>query len=365
MKKISFLIVFFFTIFGFSQEKKSTLNNIQFDGFYGWAIEHDKKLGNAIDGNPFGVLIQFNYSNNKNTEFNKLYNFPNRGFSFIYEDFNSEVLGEALGVYRHYNYNLSPKSKNSLTLTSAFGLGYVTEKYHSINNPFNLSQGSNLVVSAYLKLNYFKTSLNNKLEFNAGLSLIHFSNISFKSPNLGINTVALNTGLNYKIETKEVHISENKTAIHPSKKINYNLVLRIGFNESKEINTGLYSFYNATFYGLKKLNNYSSITGGVEYLDSKFLKNYIEFSNNEEGTNYDKNQNKRIGLFIGHELSQNNFAFISQIGYYVYAPFTYVSNIYERFGFKYKFSEHLFSEISMKVNLFRAEALEIGLGYRF
>jgi hypothetical protein len=365
MKKTSFFIVLFCSILGFSQEKKSNLNNVQIDGFYGWAIEHDKKLENAIDGNPFGILVQFNYYNSKNTEFNKLYNNPNRGFSFIYEDFNSDVLGEALGIYRHYNYNLNSKVKNSLTLTTAFGLGYVTEKYHIINNPLNLAQGSNLVASAYLKLNYFKTTLKNKLKFNAGLSLIHFSNISFKSPNLGINSVAINAGFNYEIEPKKIEITKEKNTLRQAEKLNYNLVLRTGFNESKEINTGLYSFYNATFYGLKRINNYSSLTVGVEYLDSKFLKNYIEFSNNEEGTNFDIKKNKRIGVFIGHELSQNNFSFISQIGYYAYAPFTYVSNVYERFGFKYNFGKHIFSEITMKVNLFRAEALEFGLGYRF
>ena len=119
------------------------------------------------------------------------------------------------------------------------------------------------------------------------------------------------------------------------------------------------------YFGLKKLNNYSSITGGAEYLDSKFLQDYIEFSNLENGTDFDKNERQRIGVFVGHELSQNNFSFVSQIGYYIYSPFKYVSKVYERFGFKYKLSEHLFSEISMKVNLFRAEALEFGIGYRF
>ena len=68
---------------------------------------------------------------------------------------------------------------------------------------------------------------------------------------------------------------------------------------------------------------------------------------------------------IGHELTQNNFAFVSQIGYTFYAEYPYISRIYERFGFKYKLNEHLFTEITMKVNLFRAEALEFGIGYKF
>ena len=66
----------------------------------------DKKLKDAIDGNSFGVLLSYNAINTKNTTFNKLYNYPERGFSFLYQNFNSDVLGEVFGGYRHYNYNL-------------------------------------------------------------------------------------------------------------------------------------------------------------------------------------------------------------------------------------------------------------------
>ena len=115
----------------------------------------------------------------------------------------------------------------------------------------------------------------------------------------------------------------------------------------------------------KTINKFSDITFGTDYFKSEFLKNHIKNKNLEECKSYNENDYARIGIFVGHELIQNNFSFVSQIGYTVYYPFPYVSRVYERFGLKYKLGKQLFSEVTMKINLFRAEALEIGLGYKF
>jgi len=367
MKNYLFLLLLFLqSFFGFSQNTLQKFNNIQTDFFIGKPIEHDKKLKDAIQGNSYGFLISWNDLSSKDNLFNQLYNFPERGYSFLYQNFNSSILGEVYGGYRHFTYNLTPNKLYKLKLTSAFGLGYATKSYNAITNSLNFAHGSKLLVSAYLKLQYFKLLQKNRLHLNAGISLIHFSNISFKNPNLGLNTVALNVGVNYKLNP--VLISKNKKnhqLANINNAIQYNLVLRGGYNESLIIDSGLYPFYTLTFYGSKKINWYSTLTGGIDFFNSKFLKNYIQTKNEELNENFNENNYKRIGVFVGHELTQNNFAFISQLGYTIYYPYSYVSRIYERFGFKYNLSSHWFSEVTMKVNLFRAEALELGIGYKF
>ena len=363
------LVLTFFLLFSFvvnSQTETIKHNNIQTDIFYGWPIEHDKLLKDAIDGNSYGILLSFNTISAKNTLFNKLYNYPERGFSFLYQNFNSDVLGEVFGGYRHYNYNLKNTSTSSLKLISGFGLGYATKSYNAITNPNNHAIGSKLLASAYLKLQFFQLLKKERLSVNTGISLIHFSNIAFKNPNLGINTVNLNFGFNYLLEPVKIIPSKGETNLSKlDKKIYFNLILRGGYNESLEIDSGLFPFYTVTFYASKTLNNFSNFTFGTDYFKSEFLKNHIKNKNLEEEKNYNENDYTRVGIFIGHELIQNNFSFVSQIGYTIYYPFPYVSRVYERFGLKYKLGKHLFSEVTMKINLFRAEALEIGLGYKF
>jgi len=366
MKKTILIFFLLFTVLVNSQTETIRHNNIQTDFFFGRPIEHDKKLKDAIDGNSYGVLLSYNTINTKNTTFNKLYNYPERGFSFLYQNFNSDVLGEVFGGYRHYNYNLKNTSNSSLKLISGFGLGYATESYNAVTNPNNHAIGSKLLASAYLKLQFFQFLKKERLSVITGVSLIHFSNIAFKNPNLGINTVNLNVGFNYLLEPIKFRPLKEEIAINElDKKLHFNLILRGGYNESLEIDSGVFPFYTVTFYASKSINKFSDITFGTDYFKSEFLKNHIKNKNLEEGKSYNENDFARVGIFVGHELIQNNFSFVSQIGCTVYYPFPYVSRVYERFGLKYKLGKHLFSEVTMKINLFRAEALEIGLGYKF
>ncbi len=344
----------------------SQANSFQTDIFYGRPIEHDKKLKDAIDGNSYGIMFSFNSTRLKNKKFSSLYNSPEKGFSFLYQNFNSDVLGEVFGAYRHFNYKLTKNTSSKLELATGFGMGYATKSYNAVTNNKNHAIGSKLLASAYLKLQFFQLIKKERLSLNTGVSLIHFSNVAFKNPNLGINTINLNLGINYLLEPiKKERLNPEIENITVDKKLYFNLILRGGYNESLIIDSGLFPFYTVSFYGSKAINKYSTLTFGTDYFRSEFLKNHIKNINIEEGKTYNENDYSRVGIFVGHELIQNNFSFISQIGYNVYYPFPYVRRIYERFGLKYKLSKHLFSEISMKINLFRAEALEIGLGYKF
>lgn len=355
MKKYSYIFLLFFTCIALSQKHK-TNTSFQTELFIGQHIEHDTSLKNAIQNNSYGFLLSYNYVQKENSKFNKLFNFPKRGYSFLYHQLNSDVLGELYAGFRHFTYNLTPSKKNPIELTTAFGIGYVTKKYHKTSNPKNTAIGSNIVASAYLKLQYLQYLKNTNFSLNSSVSLIHYSNIAYKNPNLGLNTLTFNVGVNYHLENTPTPKEKITEVVDSS--INYNLIFRTGFNESKEIDSGLYPFYTVGFYGSKAINNYSTLTAGTEFFSSNFLKYYSEFEK-------DNSNIHRGGIFIGHELTQHKFSFISQLGFYVYYPKEYVSRIYERFGFKYTLGKHLFSEVSLKANLFRAESLELGIGYKF
>ncbi len=329
--------------------------------FYGIALEHDKQLKTAIQGNPYGIMLSYNVQNTRKKDWLGYYNYPDYGFSALYENTNSTILGEMFGVYGHYNFYLSNRnSKNKLLFRFALGMGYITNPYHKTKNPYNFALASKFAGSAYFNLNYHRSFLKNKIGLNAGVSLIHFSNAGIKNPNLGLNTLAINIGMHYDLKSEETPFPKKVKPPKAKQKIGYNFILRSGINESKNIDSGKYPFYVATFMLDKKMNSISSITTGLDYFDSKFLKNYIDNDNPQpEITN-----TKRIGIFLGHTLHLNKLGVVSQIGYNVYYPKKYVSRIYERFGLNYKLNKHFFTELTLKINIFRAEMLEFGFGYR-
>jgi hypothetical protein len=360
-KTLSILSLFIFFLVN-AQESSS----IQLDYFYGNIIDHSPELKPIIQSHPSGILFSWNKKTTENTEFNNTYNFPDFGYSFSYENFNNESLGKVYSGYAHYNFYLNNRNaKNQIKLTTAFGLGYNTNPFDKDTNNKNWAIGSNFLASAYLKLNYQRKYLFDKFGVNAGLMLIHYSNASFKAPNLGINTVALNVGVNYNFEENETAPERNIDNSKVNSPITYNAIFRTGFNESRINGSGRRPFYTLSFSADKKLSYKSTVSAGTDVFLATFMKDYIKHENSINETPDETADWKRVGIFVGHELNMEKFSVLTQVGYHVYSPYKYVSGIYERFGFRKRFNEHLFADLSLKINLFRAEGLEFGVGYRF
>jgi len=340
---------------------------IDVDAFYGFALEHDKSLKTAIQGNPYGLIIAYNLKTNEEKDWLAYYNYPEFGFSTLYQNTNSDILGEMYGLYSHYNFYLNNRnSKHKLQLRFAVGLGYITKPYDKITNAFNYTLSTSIAGSAYIKFNYQRAFFKNKLGFQTGISLIHFSNAAFRNPNLGLNTLAATIGVNYNLQSDEITYPSAKKQPKEHHKFGYNFIFRTGLNESKIPNSGQFPFYVATFMMGKKLNYKSTLNFGTDYFKADFLNKY--YNDEKElasGTASDINhKTDRIGLFVGHDLKINKISLVTQLGYTLYSPNIYVTRIYERVGLKHQFNKHFFTELTLKLNLFRAEGLEFGFGYR-
>ena len=120
-------------------------------------------------------------------------------------------------------------------------------------------------------------------------------------------------------------------------------------------------------YADKRLNIKSAIQLGTDVFFSRYLKDYIQFSSVafpdkkpvDPNTDY-----KRIGVFVGHELFINKLSIETQFGYYVYKPFKYDIDIYQRLALKYYINKNIFTGIGLKTHKAKAEAAELTLGIR-
>ncbi|OIQ34936.1 MAG: hypothetical protein BM563_12035 [Bacteroidetes bacterium MedPE-SWsnd-G1] len=364
MKKFILILIISCCLFAEAQEKEQS-SYFQLDYFYGNIIEHAPQLKPIIQSHPSGFIFSWNKKNIENTQFNQTYNFPDVGFSASYQDFKTETLGEVYGVYTHYNFYLTNRtSKNQVKLTTAMGLAYSTSPFDKVSNSKNWALGSHINAALYVRLNYARAYILDRIGLNAGLGLIHYSNGSFNTPNLGINTLNVFVGANYDLDD-ELQIPERKVAKDTLKyPIKFNSAFRFGFNESKINNSGLKPFYTVSLFGTKKLNYVSTISFGTDLFFPTYMKDYIEYENSIYNTDSSADW-KRVGIFIGHELNLNKFSLLTEIGAHVYYPYEYESVIYERFGFRKKFGEHLFADLTLKINMFRAEGVEFGIGYKF
>lgn len=347
----------------FSQNKQPHSSYIDVNYFRGNIALHNNEILHLIQGHPEGVILSWNKKTYGLQDWEQRYNYPDYGVSFIYNDLKNDVLGNNYSLYAHYSFYFF---KRNVMLRIGQGLAYNTNPFDKNTNHKNVAFGSKLLSSTYVMLNYKKERLIDKFGLQAGLSLIHYSNANVKAPNTSINSIAFNVGVTYNLD------EENPEYIHTIAKekftepIKYNLVFRSGINESDIIGSGQYPFYIVSAYADKRINKKSALQLGAEVFFSEFLKEYIyynsvAFPNKNEDGNADY---KRIGIFIGHELFINKLSVITQLGYYVYYPYDYETQVYNRVGLKRYFGKKWFGALTLKSHGAQAEAVELGVGIR-
>jgi hypothetical protein len=216
-------------------------------------------------------------------------------------------------------------------------------------------------------MNYQKENIFRRFGVKAGISIVHYSNANVKAPNTSTNTFAFNAGLVYDLlNTGSIPFVKQEVKENVKEPIKANLVLRTGINESDVINSGQYPFYILSAYADKRIGRLSAIQLGTDIFFSNFLKDLIRYQAvSFPELNVDPDDDyKRVGVFVGHELFINRMSIITQLGYYVYYPFDFEGQVYNRVGLKRYFGEKWFAAITLKSHAAKAEAVEIGVGIR-
>ncbi|WP_276165618.1 acyloxyacyl hydrolase [Zobellia alginiliquefaciens] len=349
--------------FCFAQEPER-IHSYTFDAnqFYGSIILHNPDISHLITDHPAGIILAYNRKTYGLEEWQQLYNYPDVGASFIYQNTNSSTLGEAYGVYAHFNFYFL---KRNLQFRVGQGVAYMTNPYDRETNFRNNAYGSKLLSSTYAMINYHKENIYKGLGFKAGISIMHYSNANVKAPNTSTNTFAFNAGITYTLEGKDTeYIHREKVKV--TEPIRYNLAFRTGINESDNIGHGQYPFYIFSGYADKRLGRKSALQLGADVFFSNFLKELIEYqsiafpeNNIDADTDF-----KRVGVFVGHELFINKLSIETQLGYYVYYPFDFEGRVYNRFSLKRYFGDKIFGAVSLKSHGAAAEAVEFGIGIR-
>lgn len=365
MKKKLCICFLFISFIGFSQEKHSY---IQADYFYANILNTNPDGTVFLQGHPTGVFASYNTKTTGIKDWQGVYNYPDVGISFSYQDYKSDILSELYAIYGHYNfYLLNRSSKNQLIIRAGIGLSYTSKPYHKETNNKNVALGTYINAAGYSKLYYQRNYILGNLGFTAGLTLAHSSNGNFKSPNSGINIWGATVGLNYNLSKKEppINFIPTKDTLKVTEPIKINLAIRGGVNESPIIGSGLKPFFVVSAYIDKRISRKSAFQLGTELFISPMLKDYYEIESARPGATIEEpNSYSRIGGFIGYELFINRLSLEAQLGYYLKNVVISEGAIYETLGLKRYFGEKWFASIRVKAHGANAESTEFGIGIR-
>ncbi len=347
----------------FCQEDKQYYS-FDVNNFYGTILNHNPDISHLITGHPSGVILSVNRKTFGNKDWQRLYNSPDYGISFISQDMDNEYLGNNIGLYAHYNFYFF---KRILMLRLGQGLAYAATPYDEDSNYRNIAYGSHFMSSTFAMLNLTKENIVGGLGLQAGVGVIHYSNANFKAPNKSTNTLVFNVGVNYQLDSKfPAYIEKDKDLIRGAEPISFGFLFRGGINESDIVGSGQLPFYTFSAYADKRLNKKSAIQLGGELFFSEALKRYIDFRSTgrfNDGTTGDEDS-KRVGVFLGHELRIDKMSILTQLGYYVYYPYDFEGKVYNRMGLQYYITKNIFSSITVRSHAAKAEAVEFSIGYR-
>lgn len=359
----NYLVLLLCSFSATAQQKNETVS-VEIDHFRGNIYEHTQYITHLIDGHPNGFLLSVNKQTYGDAEWQQVYNYPDYGVSLQYQDFKSPALGKNFALGLHYNFYFLNRN---LVFRISQGIGMTTNPYDKQTNYKNNAFGSKLMSSNLFMLNYKRENLVDGFGLQAGLLFTHFSNGRIKSPNSGINTYAFNLGVNYNFDEKLAYIKSDSLATEIDKGVTYNFALRSGVSESQITASGQKPFFHISAYADKRVGRKSALQLGGELFLSQYLKEFIRYSSISfpDKPYLDPNtDHKRIGVFVGHELFVNRLSIETQLGYYLYKPFKYESDLYQRVAAKYYITDHLSTGVGLKTHGGRAEALEFSIGIR-
>jgi hypothetical protein len=350
--------------------RDKTGKDIIFSGnfHYGKAIRHNSKFLPDIPGQS--VMAEFNAGANVSGKkhWHHRFNFPEIGGAIIYTDFgNLAVLGRAIGLFPYISFPVVNKPKYKFQIRLGSGVAYLTKPFHIIDNPANNVIGSHVNNVTQLKfLNNIQ--LSKKWRLLAGFAFTHYSNGNSQKPNLGINVISGNLGLQYVPNNNPDKFLPDST-IGYTKRFMGMVKTGIGINESGVPGAGKFPVYSVMAAAVKPVSRFNRVQVGFEY---EFRGDaYVTLQSRiERQDEISRLKVSRFAVLIGDELVFGNFALNLQVGFYTHKfenkPFIF----YNKSGVLYyipinKEKQWLFVSVYLKSHLFVADYFEYGIGCLF
>ncbi len=346
-----------------------------------WGIEYRQKLGflaahrgtmsHLPQDHAVAGELSFHRVMNGNKIWHHAYRFPSVGATLFGGSVgNNEVLGNYWGAYGFIEFPLVQAKFYELMWKMGSGLGYARKVYDQDLNPNNVAMSShiNALVSIGVKSN-FHFGMN---AITLGLDLTHFSNGSFKVPNLGINLPYLSLGYtryflhparkrtNSTASLEGIRIATlEMVSFLPRKKWFYGFtftgtVKEIFPTEGKKYPVfGLTGF--ARYFGPRK----AGFEGGFDVISKQAILGYKP---EIEKSQWDILQ---LGVFAGFLLPLDQFHFVFGMGAYIKDKYQPEDPVYHRVGMRYYFKNGLNAQVQLKTHWARADYVEWGIGYTF
>ncbi len=326
---------------------------------YGFLIAHRPTIRHLQVDHVKGIEAELFIPTNGCNDWQQPFLLPAFSIAYQYLDLgNPTILGAGHALTSRIVFPLTIKRHVRTFISSGFGIGYVEKPFDRFENYKNVAIGShfNAVVSFSYRA-YFNTGKNSRID--AGISFTHFSNGSFRPPNLGINIPTLQIGYS-KYFGNPMPCTRYEIPPPEKKPVN-KIIASAGIK-------GLESANGTLMYGVGAiavsrhytLSHKSKAGGGIDLFYDRTLPWKLN-SLYDEGLK--TSTAFRTGIFGGYELTAGKVVMLLQLGIYVVDNYKEDGFMYTKIGVEYAFSKHLLACFHLKTHYAKADYFEYGLGY--
>ena len=321
-------------------------------------LAHTYAIRHLVASHPTGFELNLQRQTTGAAPWHGWYKFPKVGVALTYYDFHNPVLGYAVAASPYISKTFSRGPRHDFSFRLGAGLAYLSNPYNQETNHKNTIASSHLNATLQFRFEYDYV-LTPHLGLLAGVGLNHFSNGATTKPNFGVNLPSVVLGLNYHAQRPAPTTNTNAPAPAEVGQNFFNFSTSLGVKQRTESDKQKYLVNSVTAAVGRRVNRKSNLLLGVEGFYDRSLKATLEDTTRTGGRQPDV---KKIGAFVGHELLFGRLAFVSHLGFYVYAPYKSSTAYYERLGLKYHFTGLLFGAVDLKIHRGVADVIEFKIG---
>jgi hypothetical protein len=337
---------------------------------FGKILKHSPKILYRIPDKSAGIGLNVVYKTFGKQYWNAWQKYPEMGVQIAYMNLgNEKILGEAYSLLPNISLILFGKEKTQFRFIVGTGIAYLTKKFDYIDNPTQNTIGSNFNNISVFKFN-FHHKLNENLKAFAGFGLTHYSNGAESLPNLGINIITGQLGIQWtpmpaKKDEYLLSIEDPK----PDKKFGLSAHTDIAFVEQALPGGPKYPVYIASLGGIYKISKVQQFIVGAEFeyhtSDYYFLLRSTQAKTEKEA----KQAASRHLIFVADEFFFWPFSLVLQAGTYLDTDYDYrFGRLFTKLSYRYylpKFglnNTRFYIGVQLKAHKFTAEYISLGLG---
>lgn len=357
--KINLYLLIFFVLTSLNANAQNPFNTYGIDLNHGFLWAHRKEIA-ALPQNPYQGFELRAGTRLTQKDWHQVYRFPEIGLSYSFHNpGNPDILGYGHAFTGYGRFRIFETKRAALFYKLHFGLGYLTKKFNSDNNYYNIAIGSNFNVFGRFGIDY-RYRVYSGFHLKIGLQLSHFSNTSYARPNLGINLLSSSIGVEYTPDFTGKLTDRMKIDFKPYWEINAMLAASV-----KEITPPGEKKYLASTLSAnleRRISAKHQLGLGYDLFFDASLANQMKKLNfaTEGLSDYFRN-----GIHLSYGLKYNRVLFAFQVGRYLGEKFLPDSAVYNRLMLRIYGKGNLFYVVSLKSHYGRADFSEFGIGYAF